>query len=139
MIKRKLGIDLGTKTCGFAISDPLGIISSALENFFFEENQFDLVIQRIKKYVQEYDIDVFVLGYPTKMTGAKSERTLMVEDFHQKLLDNFEQKVVLIDERETTKKAEEIMISAGLSRKKRKKHKDKLAAQLILDDYLMRL
>ncbi|MGZ9413479.1 Holliday junction resolvase RuvX [Mycoplasma sp. 480] len=139
MNKRKLALDLGTKTCGFAISDPFNILATGLENFRFEENDFDKVVKRISEYLNEYEIDTFVLGYPLKMTGNKSERTIMVENFKVILEKTFLLPVILIDERETTKKAEEIMISAGISRKKRKKSKDKLAAQLILEDYLIRL
>ncbi|UWD33960.1 Holliday junction resolvase RuvX [Mesomycoplasma molare] len=139
MNKRKLGIDLGTKTCGFAISDPFNIIATGLENFFFKENDFKSVIEKIREFTKLYNIDIFALGYPLKMSGNKSERTLMVENFKKLLEQNFDIPVILIDERETTKNAEQLMINAGLSRKKRKKHKDKLAAQLILEDYLMRL
>ncbi|WGI36434.1 Holliday junction resolvase RuvX [Mesomycoplasma lagogenitalium] len=138
-MKRKLALDLGTKTCGFSISDSLNIIAIGLENFHFPENDFSKVLVKIKEILKEYEVDTFVLGYPLKMSGNKSDRTVMVEDFKLLLEANFQIPVIYIDERETTKRAKQIMIDAGLSRKKQKKNKDKLAAQLILEDYLMRL
>ncbi|UUM19644.1 MULTISPECIES: Holliday junction resolvase RuvX [unclassified Mycoplasma] len=133
---RKLGMDLGIKSCGFAITDENEIIASSLENFLMPEGDFDAVINRIKQYLLEYSIDGFILGYPLKISGQKSERTLMVEDFVQLLKQHFDIPIILINEQYSTKKAQEIMIAAGLTRQKRKNHKDKLAAQIILDDYL---
>lgn len=133
---RKLGLDLGIKSCGFAITDESEIISTSLENFLMNEGDFDAVIKRIEQYLQEYKIDGFVLGYPLKISGEKSDRTLMVEDFKKLLEENFQIPVMLVNEQYSTKKAQQVMISAGLTRKKRKAHKDKLAAQIILQDYL---
>ncbi|QNM93381.1 Holliday junction resolvase RuvX [Mycoplasma sp. Pen4] len=135
---RKLGLDLGTKSCGFAITDESEIIATGLENFMFPELEFDHVIERIKKYLIEYKnkIDGFVLGYPLKISGDKSDRTLMVEEFKIKLENEFNLPVLLVNEQYSTKRAQETMISAGLTRQKRKQHKDKLAALIILQDYL---
>ncbi|VEU76119.1 Holliday junction resolvase RuvX [Mycoplasmopsis columboralis] len=133
---RKLGLDLGIKSCGFAITDENEIISTSLENFLMNEGDFNAVIKRIEQYLQEYKIDGFVLGYPLKISGEKSDRTLMVEDFKKLLEENFQIPVMLVNEQYSTKKAQQVMISAGLTRKKRKANKDKLAAQIILQDYL---
>ncbi|WP_406614542.1 Holliday junction resolvase RuvX [Mycoplasma corogypsi] len=137
---RKLGLDLGTKTCGFAITDSSEIIATGLENFRFPaENDFNSVIEQIKHYLNIYknEIDGFILGYPLKISGDKSERTLMVEDFKTLLETNFPNiPVMLINEQYTTKMAHQTMIDAGLTRQKRKQYKDKLAAQLILNEYL---
>ncbi|MGX9340766.1 Holliday junction resolvase RuvX [Mycoplasma sp. 1573] len=135
---RKLAFDLGTKTCGFAITDSDCIIASGLENFRFEENNFQAVIKRVQLYLEQYknDIDVFVLGYPLRKDNSKSERSIMVEEFKTLLEQNFSQKVILVNEHSSTIGAESILINAGYSRKKRKGVKDKLAAQLILEDYL---
>ncbi|UVD81638.1 Holliday junction resolvase RuvX [Mycoplasma iguanae] len=135
-MSRILALDLGTKTCGFAITDELKVISQALDNFLFAENQFDEVIEEIKRYFSIYKIEKIVLGYPTRMTGTKSERTFMVENFHEKLKNNFQVPIILIDERLSTKQANEIMRIGGLSQKRRKQKKDKMAAQIILENYL---
>ncbi|AWX42744.1 putative Holliday junction resolvase [Metamycoplasma cloacale] len=139
---RKLCLDLGTKSCGFAISDPLCIIATGLENYRFEENRFDLVIQRVKYYLNLTDyknsIDTIILGYPVRMDLSKSERTYMVEKFAEMLKTEINLPIYFQDERQTTRNAEDILISAGFSRKKRKTKKDSLAAQLILEDYLRR-
>lgn len=139
---RKLALDLGTRTCGFAISDELAIIASPLENFRFEENDFNSVIHKTLAYINDYkNIDEIILGLPLRSNGSKSERTIMVEEFKSILESNLVKnsiniKIKLINEYGSTKDAESVMIQAGLSRKKRKNHKDKLAAAIILERYL---
>ncbi|WP_033161103.1 Holliday junction resolvase RuvX [[Mycoplasma] collis] len=134
---RKLAIDLGTKRCGFAISDSFNMMAFGLENFSYKENDFDFLIEKIKKILNEYPIDTIILGYPTKLSGEKIQMSLIVEEFKLLLEKNFKIDVFLVDENRTTKQATQILIGANLSRKKRKKHKDKLAAQLILEEYLL--
>ncbi|WP_027122733.1 Holliday junction resolvase RuvX [Metamycoplasma spumans] len=140
---RKLCLDLGTKTCGFAISDPIGIIATGLENFYFEENNFKQVINKVLSYLNEGEyknqIDAIILGYPLRMDLSKSERTLMVERFAKRLGEQIDLPIIFQDERQSTMGAEQILIEAGFSRKKRKTKKDSLAAQLILEDYLRRI
>ncbi|AXE60865.1 Holliday junction resolvase RuvX [[Mycoplasma] phocae] len=140
---RKLCLDLGTKTCGFAISDPLGIIATGLENFNFEENHFKLVIAKVLYYLNESnfknEIDTIVLGYPIRMDLSKSKRTYMVERFASRLSEIISLPIEFQDERQSTINAEEILINAGFNSKKRKTKKDSLAAQLILEEYLRRI
>lgn len=139
---RKLALDLGTRTCGFAISDELAIIASPLENFRFDEKDFDSVISKTINYLESYkNVDEIILGLPLRSNGSKSERTIMVENFKNKLESklikiNKKLPIKFINEYGSTKDAENIMIQAGLSRQKRKKHKDKLAAVIILERYL---
>ncbi|WP_373437825.1 Holliday junction resolvase RuvX [Metamycoplasma equirhinis] len=137
---RKLALDLGTKTCGFAISDINCIISSGLENFSFEENHFVEVLKRIDWYLyqSEYknEIDAIVIGYPLRMDLSKSKRTYMVERFAKRIEEAFAISVIFQDERQSTINAEEILLGAGYNSKKRKTKKDLLAAQLILEDFL---
>lgn len=137
---RKLCLDLGTKTCGFAISDNLNIIATGLENYFFQERKFSEVIKKVKWYLNESEykneIDTIVLGYPLRMDLSKSERTLMVENFKLILAKEINLPIIFQDERQTTINAENILQSAGYSKIKRKTKKDSLAAQLILEDYL---
>lgn len=137
---RKLCLDLGTKTCGFAISDNLNIIATGLENYFFQEKKFSEVIKKVKWYLNESEykneIDTIVLGYPLRMDLSKSERTLMVENFKLILAKEINLPIIFQDERQTTINAENILQLAGYSKTKRKTKKDSLAAQLILEDYL---
>ena len=137
---RKLALDLGIKTCGFAISDFNCIIAKGLENYNFPTKKFSEVINRIKWYIydSEYknEIDEIILGYPLRMDLSKSERTIMVENFQKMLQREVDLKITFQDERQSTINAEEILKLANYSKTRRKTKKDSLAAQLILEDYL---
>lgn len=137
---RKLGFDLGTKTCGFAISDYLEIAASPLDTIRFEENDFKKVIEKVEQILKEYnnEIDGFVLGYPLRSTGAKSERTYMVLDFAKILNKTFPKiEIFLSEEYGTTIQAESILKEAKLSNKKTRSKKDTLSAVIILNSFLM--
>ncbi|WP_322960427.1 Holliday junction resolvase RuvX [Mycoplasmopsis cynos] len=133
---RKLALDIGAASCGFAITDEQEIISSSLINLKFPENDFERIYDQIKIYLSEYKIDGLVIGYPLKIDGSKSSTTLMVEEVTERIKEIFNLPILFVNEQYSTKKAHEVMISAGLSRKKRKDKKDKIAAQVILQDYL---
>ena len=137
---RKLALDLGIKTCGFAISDFNCIIAKGLENYYFRTKKFSEVINKIKWYIydSEYknEIDEIILGYPLRMDLSKSERTIMVENFKKMLQREVDLKITFQDERQSTINAEEILKLANYSKTRRKTKKDSLAAQLILEDYL---
>lgn len=133
---RKLALDLGTVSCGFAISDPFNMFAIGLNNLRYDEGNFEMIINQIDLYLQEYDIDEIILGYPLRMTNTKSQTTLMVEEFAKILENKYDLAIKFVDERETTKQARAIMNQASMTRKKQKKHKDSLAAQLILERYL---
>ncbi|UWV77126.1 Holliday junction resolvase RuvX [Mycoplasmopsis cynos] len=133
---RKLALDIGAASCGFAITDEQEIISSSLINLKFPENDFERIYEQIKIYLSEYKIDGLVIGYPLKIDGSKSSTTLMVEEVTERIKEIFNLPILFVNEQYSTKKAHEVMISAGLSNKKRKDKKDKIAAQVILQDYL---
>lgn len=135
---RKIGLDLGSKSCGIALSDPLGITAQGKENYRFEEKDWETLVDHLEdNYLKE--CDTIVLGYPLYPSGDKSYTTLMIEEFKEYLESRVKLPIVLIEEFGTTKAAHEVMIEAGLTREKRKQHKDKLAAVLILQDYLNRI
>ena len=136
---RKLGLDIGAKSCGFALTDELGITAQGKENFRFNEWDWNALIVKIKEYLKQYEIDVIVVGYPTYPSGDKSETTYMIEEVIEIIKENIDLPIALVDENGTTKRANEIMIQAGLTREKRKLFKDQIAAQLILEDYLQGL
>ncbi|WP_434336710.1 Holliday junction resolvase RuvX [Mesomycoplasma conjunctivae] len=134
--KRILALDLGTKTCGFAITDPLAIIAQSLENFTYKNGDLNQIVLKIQDLQRQYEIGKIVLGYPLYMNGNKAPHTLLVEKMSSILKQNFQIPVVLQDERLSTSQAHDILILANVSRKKRKKVIDKLAAQIILERYL---
>ncbi|MCT4469755.1 Holliday junction resolvase RuvX [Mycoplasma sp. HS2188] len=134
---RKLSLDLGTKTCGFAVTDSLQIAANALDTVRFEEMNFDVVIDKITQYLKTYnDVDGFVVGYPLRSNGDKSERTIMCEQFAKRLKDHFNIDTFLVNEYGTTIKAENTLKNTKMSAKKRKSVKDTLSAVIILQEYL---
>ena len=130
---RYLGLDLGTKTLGISISET-GIISNPLIILRHDED-FDYLIDELKKIIIDKKIDVLVLGLPKNMNNTIGERGEMVLKFKEKL-EVFNLPIILEDERLTTRVAESILIDADVSRKKRKKVIDKMAANVILQSYL---
>lgn len=137
MIGKVLGLDLGEKTLGIAESDLMGIIAQGIENFRFEDNNYDIALDRVIYYVKKDDIKEIALGLPLHMSGDESEHSKLARLFKtmiEKKLPNI--KVVLIDERWTTKQANRRLLEADLSRKKRKNVIDKMSAVVILETYL---
>lgn len=136
LVMKILGLDLGTKTLGIAISDALGLTAQGIETFTFPENQFKHALNRVKDLVEQHKVERIVLGYPKNMNGTVGERGKASETFAQMLENTLKIKVVLWDERLSTLEAEKVLINADLSRQKRKKIIDKMAAVVILQSYL---
>ena len=134
---RYLGLDLGTKTLGVAVSDKTGLIATSL-TILRHDNDYDSLIEELKKIIKEKEIETIVLGLPKNMNNTIGERGEMVLSFKEKLEESISLPVILEDERLTTKVAENILITADVSRKKRKKVIDKMAANVILQSYLDR-
>lgn len=132
---RYLGLDLGEVTLGIARSDS-GIISYAVETYRFEKNHYINAINYINDYINEHKIDVVVLGLPKHMHNDIGEKAKQSIRFKERLEKINNVKIVLWDERLTTKQATQTLKNAGLSTKKRKEYKDTLAAVLILQNYL---
>ena len=134
---RILGLDYGSRTCGVAVSDPLGITAQGLETTVRkEENKLRRTLARIEELVREYGAEKIVLGFPLNMNdtiGPRAEKTLA---FKEMLERRTGLPVILQDERLTTVEAEEVLIEAGVRREYRKQYVDKLAAVLILQGYL---
>lgn len=130
---RYLGLDLGTKTLGVAITDKTGTIARFLKVIHFKSEDYDKALQEIVEIVKEYDIKKIALGLPKNMNnslGFASERSLKFKEKLEKLIDI---PIILIDERLSTVEAENILLDADMSRKKRKKVIDGVAAQIILE------
>ena len=135
---RLLGLDLGTRTCGIAMSDPMGIIASGYENYRFYENDFDNALNHIKEICEKMNIEKIVIGLPKHMNGDMGEKCEMVLAFKSRLEVATKLEVVTVDERWTTVIANKRLLDADLSRKKRKEVIDKMAAVEILQGYLNR-
>ncbi len=136
-MERIIGLDLGSKTCGVSISDGSCFIARALTTIRFESDDYDYCFDEILKLLQKEKVKEVVLGYPKHMNGDVGIRGQLSEDFAREL--EFEGiKVHLWDERLTTVSAERLLISGDVSRKKRKKIIDQMAAVEILQSYLDR-
>ncbi len=133
---RKMGLDVGSKTVGIAISDALGWTAQGIETIKINEDEGEFGIERIKELVKEYSITEFVVGFPKNMNNTVGPRGEASENYKKLLEETFELPVILWDERLTTMAAERMLIEADVSRKKRKKVIDKMAAVMILQGYL---
>lgn len=135
---RVLGLDLGSVTCGVAVSDPLRIVARSVETIRFPSEENDIAIDRIKQLCQELEVDTIVLGLPKHMNNDIGIRATIALEFKDKLEEALNIKVVMVDERLTTVAANKVLLSADVSRKKRKKVIDQMAAVQILQGYLDR-
>lgn len=132
-----LGLDLGTKTLGLAISDPLCIIATSYKILRHDED-YDSLLPMLKEEIEKNHIEALVLGFPKNMNNSVGERGEIALSFKEKLEEEFQLPVYMQDERLTTRQAESLLISNDTSRKKRKKVIDSLAATIILQSYLDR-
>lgn len=135
---RCLGLDLGTKTLGIAISDKMNIISSPYCVLHWDGEDYNLLFNELDKIIKNNEITDLVLGLPKNMNntlGFAAERSLAFKDALEK---RYNLEVKLIDERLSTVEAINYLLDADLSRKKRKKVVDGVAASIILDTYLKR-
>lgn len=131
-----MGLDLGMRTLGVSLSDSTLTISNLYKTIRFEENKYLDSIPELKKIIEEEDVKKIILGFPKNMNntiGPKGEAAIAFKDRLEEVL-NIE--VILQDERLTTVEATNYMIEADMSRKKRKKKIDGLAANIILQTYL---
>ena len=132
---RYLGLDLGSRTLGMALSDKTGLIASSYQVVRHNED-YDYLIEIIRKTVQEKEVDEIVLGLPKNMDNSIGEKGKLSEVFQVKLEDALQIPVHLIDERLTTVEAQHILLENDTSRKKRKKVVDAVAATIILQSFL---
>lgn len=133
---RYLGLDLGTRTLGISISDATKTIATGLTTLRFNDSAYEELYDELSKIVKEYKVEKIILGFPKNMNntiGERAETTIVFKENIEKLL-NIE--VVLQDERLSTVSAHNYLIEADMSRKKRKKVVDKMAANIILQTYL---
>ena len=133
-----MGLDLGSKTLGVSISDITGTIANVLTTLRFKNEDYDSLLEPLSDIIRDNNVSKIVLGYPKNMDNTIGERTMITLEFKKKLEDFFKLEVILDDERLTSVISNNVLIEADLSRKKRKKRVDGLAAVIILQNYLDR-
>ena len=137
---RVMGLYVGSKTVGVAISDPLGFTAQGVEIIKINEEAKEFGFDRLGELVKEYQVDKFVVGLPKNMNNTEGPRVEASKAYGDKIKEIFNLPVDYQDERLTTVQAERMLVEqADVSRDKRKKVIDKLAAQLILQNYLDRM
>lgn len=138
---RVLSLDLGTKSLGSCVSDEMNLIAMPIENFMFDNEDYNLAFNRVSELVAKYNVKTIVLGYPKNGDGTRSFMTQVVEDFKEiieKHLTNVN--VKLIDERFTTKRGMKLLENKYKGDKEKiKEYKDMAAAYVMLSDYLSTL
>lgn len=133
---RYLGLDLGARTLGMAISDPTGLIASSYKTIRFSDSDYESLLPLVAQVIETENIEKMVLGFPKNMNNTIGERCELALAFKEKLEKTFPLEVILQDERLTTVEATHYMIEADVSRKKRKNKIDSVAATIILQSYL---
>ncbi|MBR1385249.1 MAG: Holliday junction resolvase RuvX [Bacilli bacterium] len=132
---RYIGLDLGSKTLGVSLSDPSGLIASSYTIIRHNE-EYERLIEDVKKIVEEKEVKKIVLGLPKNMNGTIGPKGELSYKFKEKLEEKLKIEVILEDERLSTKEATNLLIKNDTSRKKRKNVIDSVAATIILQSYL---
>jgi putative Holliday junction resolvase len=133
---RKMGIDFGKVRIGIALSDPMCIISSPYETY--TRVSFENDIEYLHNLIKKQAVDMIVFGLPLQMDGQEGEMASHTRHFANQLAQATGVEITFVDERLTSVEAEEILISANVRREERKMLIDKIAAQIILQQYLER-
>lgn len=134
-MKRALGLDIGDRTVGIAVSDLLGMTAQGVETIRRTTLEADLA--RICELMREYETNLLVSGYPRNMNGTEGPRCEFVKEFCAELQKAApEAEIIFQDERLSTVAATRSLIEGDVSRKKRKKVIDKMAAVFILQGWL---
>ncbi|SER73314.1 putative holliday junction resolvase [Gracilibacillus ureilyticus] len=135
-MNKVLGLDVGSKTIGVAVSDGLGWTAQGVTTLHWVEPDYESVREELQQLIDEYDVNKIVIGLPKNMNGTIGPRGEASQQFAAFIEESFQIEVVLWDERLTTMAAEKVLLEADMSRKKRKKVIDKMAAVMILQGYL---
>ena len=131
---RILGLDVGSKTIGLAVSDPLGITAQGLETIRRKNKRTDL--EQLEKVIQKYEVQELVVGYPLRMSGAEGTQAEKMQRFAAELRQRFQLPVHLWDERLTSAQANRILRETDMSIKRRGEVIDRMAAVLILQSWM---
>lgn len=131
---RVLGIDLGTRRIGVALSDPAGAVAFPLSVLQCESRQETLA--KLKEMVRSTSAEAVVIGMPRTLRGETGLAAEEAEDFARQLAEQIDVPVTTWDERMTTVVAERALIEAGMRRERRRENRDKIAATIMLQSYL---
>lgn len=131
-----IGLDLGSRTLGVAISDEMGILARAYDTLRFRDDDYEKAIAYTIEICEKEKVNTVVLGLPKHMNGDEGVRAQISFDFKAKIEERSNIKVVLEDERLTTVIVDKAMIEANVRRKDRHQKKDEMAAVVILQNYL---
>ena len=131
---RILGLDVGSKTIGVAVSDPLGITAQGLETIRRQNKRLDF--EHLARIIQQYSVSEIVVGYPLRLSGVEGTQSEKMRQFAEELRKRFGLPVHLWDERLTSSEANRILREADLSIKKRAGAVDRMAAVLILQSWM---
>lgn len=134
---RVMGLDVGSRTVGIAVSDPMGWTAQGVEIIRINEDEGEFGFDRLKELVDQYEVNQFVVGLPKNMNNTIGPRAEASMAYGKKIEELYHIPVTYQDERLTTVQAERMLIEqANTSRAKRKKVIDKVAAVMILQNYL---
>lgn len=133
-----MGLDVGSHTVGVAVSDLMGWTAQGIETIRINETQGEFGIKRLSQLIEEQDVKAVVIGLPKNMNNTIGPRAQAALAYGELIKQHYpEMEIAYQDERLTTSQAERMLVSeADISRKKRKKVIDKLAAVIILQNYL---
>jgi len=131
---RVLGLDVGARRIGIAVSDPLGITAQGLETLHRRNKKYDF--QFLERIIREYDVREIVVGLPLRMSGAEGTQAEKIQAFAEDLRKRYELPVHLWDERLTSAEANRLLRETDLSIEKRGKAVDRMAAILILQGWM---
>lgn len=132
---RTISLDIGTKTIGVAVSDEMGITANGVCTISRENEKKDLA--QLRDIIEQYSPCEILVGIPYNQDGSLGNRAKAIKKFSERIRDSLELSVKYWDESFSTKTAEQALIEAGMGRKKRKTVIDKIAATVILEEYLL--
>ncbi|PYX10310.1 MAG: Holliday junction resolvase RuvX [Acidobacteria bacterium] len=133
---RILGLDVGSKTIGIAVSDPLGITAQGLETIRRQNKRVDL--ERLSQIIRQYEVSEIVVGYPLRLSGAEGTQAEKMQRFAKDIGERFQLPVHLWDERLSSAQANRVLRDSEISIKRRGEVVDRLAAVLILQSWMDR-
>src|SRR5699024_8915358 len=130
------GLDVGSKTIGFEVSDPFGWTAQSITTVQWNEKDIYSADHSLRELFKEHEVEKVVIGYPKNMDGSIGERGIKSERYAQHIENRMKIPTILWDERLSTMAAERTLLEADMSRKKRGKVIDQVAASIILQSYL---
>lgn len=134
---RVIGLDYGSKTVGVALSDELMLTAQPLTTIHRDRpTKLRQTLAQIEQIIEQYDVDRIVVGWPKKLDNEEGERCEKTKEFGDMLENRTGLEIIYQDERLTTAQADGVLEQGGIRKDKRKQHIDKMAASLILQNYL---